>query len=88
MSSAPLKFYEEPKKNCHFGSRIVPTKKLLYCRDTSTNHVKHKSDDSVFKAINMTTPTNSLYQNQVSILGLVGYGPTTLPLRNSDSLAN
>ncbi|CAA6656758.1 unnamed protein product [Spirodela intermedia] len=26
----------------------------------------------------------SLYQSQVSILGPVGYGPTTLPLRHSD----
>jgi hypothetical protein len=25
-----------------------------------------------------------LYQSQVSILGPVGYGPTTLPLRHSD----
>ncbi|KAG2700588.1 hypothetical protein I3843_06G006000 [Carya illinoinensis] len=25
------------------------------------------------------------YQSQVSILGPVGYGPTTLPLRHSDS---
>ena len=28
-----------------------------------------------------------LYQNQVSILGPVGYGPTTLPLRHSDATA-
>ena len=27
-----------------------------------------------------------LYQSQVSILGPVGYGPTTLPLRHSDLL--
>ncbi|PIA45816.1 hypothetical protein AQUCO_01600212v1 [Aquilegia coerulea] len=26
------------------------------------------------------------YQSQVSILGPVGYGPTTLPLRHSDLL--
>ncbi|KAF8082150.1 hypothetical protein N665_0845s0008 [Sinapis alba] len=26
-----------------------------------------------------------VYQSQVSILGPVGYGPTTLPLRHSDS---
>ncbi|KAB2071854.1 hypothetical protein ES319_A08G251700v1 [Gossypium barbadense] len=27
-----------------------------------------------------------IYQSQVSILGPVGYGPTTLPLRHSDLL--
>ena len=27
---------------------------------------------------------SSWYQSQVSILGLVGYGPTTFPLRHSD----
>ncbi|KAF8047524.1 hypothetical protein N665_2975s0003 [Sinapis alba] len=27
---------------------------------------------------------NRTYQSQVSILGPVGYGPTTLPLRHSD----
>ncbi|PAN08014.1 hypothetical protein PAHAL_1G379900 [Panicum hallii] len=28
------------------------------------------------------------YQSQVSILGPVGYGPTTLPLRHSDLCGN
>ena len=28
------------------------------------------------------------YQSQVSILGPVGYGPTTLPLRHSDFVAS
>jgi hypothetical protein len=28
--------------------------------------------------------TKKNYQSQVSILGPVGYGPTTLPLRHSD----
>ena len=28
--------------------------------------------------------STTLYQSQVSILGPVGYGPTTLPLRHSD----
>ncbi|OQU77506.1 hypothetical protein SORBI_3009G057750 [Sorghum bicolor] len=28
--------------------------------------------------------TKKKYQSQVSILGPVGYGPTTLPLRHSD----
>ncbi|KAG2566984.1 hypothetical protein PVAP13_7NG228417 [Panicum virgatum] len=29
-------------------------------------------------------PTRTRYQSQVSILGPVGYGPTTLPLRHFD----
>ncbi|KAG2661236.1 hypothetical protein PVAP13_1KG490405 [Panicum virgatum] len=29
-------------------------------------------------------PDRQTYQSQVSILGPVGYGPTTLPLRHSD----
>ncbi len=29
-----------------------------------------------------------MYQSQVSILGPVGYGPTTLPLRHSDGFVH
>ncbi|KAG2677110.1 hypothetical protein I3843_12G085600 [Carya illinoinensis] len=32
----------------------------------------------------MASEATLIYQSQVSILGPVGYGPTTLPLRHSD----
>ena len=36
--------------------------------------------------IRICNGSSLLYQSQVSILGPVGYGPTTLPLRHSDWL--
>ena len=37
-------------------------------------------------SLSMHTHTYAIYQSQVSFLGPVGYGPTTLPLSHSDSM--
>jgi hypothetical protein len=39
-----------------------------------------------FEQKGLASEATLLYQSQVSILGPVGYGPTTLPLRHSDLL--
>ena len=41
------------------------------------------TNDAVKKYVRIRFGSHS-YQSQVSILGPVGYGPTTLPLRHSD----
>ena len=48
---------------------------LWYCKKRKVEKIREKSK------------SKKNYQSQVSILGPVGYGPTTLPLRHSDVFA-
>ena len=60
-------------------------------KDIYSFDFSYKINKKMFKIgknnyIRICNGSSLLYQSQVSILGPVGYGPTTLPLRHSDWL--
>ena len=78
--------YKKKKKKFVVEMRRKKINKDIYSFD-----FPYKINKKMFKIgknnyIRICNGSSLLYQSQVSILGPVGYGPTTLPLRHSDWL--
>ena len=70
---------------------VVEIRRKKINKDIYSFDFPYKINKKMFKIrknnnIRICNGSSLLYQSQVSILGPVGYGPTTLPLRHSDWL--
>ncbi|KAL4343805.1 hypothetical protein AHAS_Ahas11G0115100 [Arachis hypogaea] len=76
-------YWQKNKRNggtCYFGGTAM----LVNSDPISSISLFRGGYQTTIKKLNQTGSHS--YQSQVSILGPVGYGPTTLPLRHSDLL--